>query len=131
MQKLKMLPHELKAAFFGQLITVHRSSVCKHRMCEVVIRHFGSPGSLVPLKGRCEILDVTYQESNILELAKPQSAAFFGSHQWNNAIGICELALGSAWCARHSRPKIRIPIERQKHTENEILMLAASKAFAT
>jgi hypothetical protein len=25
----------------------------------------------LPLKGRCEILDVTYQESNILELSKP------------------------------------------------------------
>jgi hypothetical protein len=51
----------------------------------------------LPVKERCEILDVTYQESNILELAKPQSAAFFGSYQLNNAIGICELAVGSVW----------------------------------
>jgi hypothetical protein len=57
--------------------------------------------------------------------------AFFGRHQSNIAIGICELALGSVGCATDSRPKIRIPIERQKHTEHEILMSATSKSFAT
>ena len=131
MQKLEMLPPELKMLPPGQSITEYRSLMCKHWLCEVAIRHIGSPGSVLPLKERCEILDVTYQESNILELAKPQSAAFFGSYQLNNAIGICELAVGSVWCATDSRPKIRIPVERQKHTENEILMSATSKSFTT
>jgi hypothetical protein len=131
MQKLEMLPPELNLACFGHSITEYRSLMCNHWLCGVSNRHFGSPGSVLPLKERCEILDVTYQESNILELAKPQSAAFFGSYQLNNAIGICELAVGSVWCATDSRPKIRIPEERQKHTENEILMSATSKSFTT
>ena len=109
MQKLKMMPPELKLACFGQSIMEYRSLMYTHWLCGVASRHFGSPGSVLPLKGRCEILDVTYQESNILELSKPQSAAFFGSYQLNNAIGICELAVGSVWCATDSRPKIRIP----------------------
>ena len=71
MQKLEMLPPELNLACFGQSITEYRSLMCNHWLCEVAIRHFGSPGSVLPLKGRCEILDVTYQESNILELSKP------------------------------------------------------------
>jgi hypothetical protein len=71
MQKLTMLPPELKMLPPGQSITEYRSLMYTHWLCGVSNRQFGSPGSVLPLKGRCEILDATYQESNILELSKP------------------------------------------------------------
>ena len=71
MQKAKMLPPELTLALFGQSIAANRSLMYTHWLCGVSNRQFGSPGSVLPLKGRCEILDATYQESNILELSKP------------------------------------------------------------
>ena len=71
MQKLQMLPPELKMLPPGQSITEYRSLMYTHWLCGVSNRQFGSPGSVLPLKGRCEILDATYQESNILELSKP------------------------------------------------------------
>jgi hypothetical protein len=76
MQKLTMLPPELKMLPPGQSITEYRSLMCNHWLCGVASRHFGSPGSVLPLKGRCEILDVTYQESSILELAQPKLLHF-------------------------------------------------------
>ena len=132
MQKLKMLPAELKVLPPGQSITEYRSLMCKYWNGEVAIRHFGSPGSVLPLKERCEILDVTYQESNILELSKPNPLHISEvTNEVTPSASFCELAVGSVWCATDSRPKIRIPIERQKHTENEILMSATSKSFTT
>jgi hypothetical protein len=50
------------------------------------------------------------QESNILDLAKPNLLHF------NNAIRICELAVGKSGVPKHSRNKICAPRERQKHT---------------
>jgi hypothetical protein len=76
MQKLKMLLPELTLALFGQSIAANRSLMYTHWLCGVSNRHFGSPGSVLPLKGRCEILDVTYQESSILELAQPKLLHF-------------------------------------------------------
>ena len=72
MQKLEMLPPELKMLPPGQSITEYRSLMYTHWLCGVSNRHFGSPDSVLPLKERCEILDVKYQESSILGLATPK-----------------------------------------------------------
>jgi hypothetical protein len=58
-----------------------------------------------------------YQESNILELAKPNLLHFSeATNEITPSASASELAVGKSGVPKHSRQKICTPRERQKHT---------------
>ena len=79
MQKLEMLPPELNLACFGQSITEYRSLMYTHWLCGVSNRHFGSPDSVLPIKGRCEILHATPSAIHMRGRFNAKFVAYFGS----------------------------------------------------
>jgi hypothetical protein len=76
----------------------------------------------VPLKGRCEIIDVSLcQESNILEVPKPNLLHFSeATNEITPSASICELAVGKSGVPKHSQEKT-VPRESGKSTQQRVV----------